>query len=181
MWKDVRLRMAEALRYINEHRAALLPTVLAVLAANFIGDIAAAVTALREGSSAFTAEGVTLQGAARALGWAAGGAIQSKKWLAQMPNIVPVLTGIVLWFRLYGPISDLTALVVGRTPPEYTIFVWQLLAWLIFIPFALLFIYFYVPIISHSFFNCSLFTFSLSLFIFFFPHFLYAGLIFLCS
>lgn len=187
MWKDARLRMAEALRYINEHRAALLPTVLAVLAANFIGDIAAAITVLREGSSA--AEGVTLQGAARALGWAAGGAIQpgqniyppwalvpamtnpfillalanameiiiafvsavfirnylvratrplkSKKWLARMPNIVPVLTGIVLWFRLYGPISDVTALVVGRTPPEYTIFVWQLLAWLIFIPFAL--------------------------------------------
>ena len=180
--------MAQARRYINEHRAALLPTVLAVLAANFIGDMAAAVTALREGPSALAAEDVTLLGAARALGWAAGGAIQtgqniyppwalvpamtnpfillalantmeiaiavvsavfirnylvratrplkSKKWLAQAPNIVPVLTGIVLWFRLYGPISDMTALVVGRTPPEYTIFIWQLLSWLLFVPFT---------------------------------------------
>ena len=188
MWKDVRFRMAQARRYINEHRAALLPTVLAVLAANFIGDMAAAVTALREGPSALAAEDFTLLGAARALGWAAGGAIQtgqniyppwalvpamtnpfillalantmeiaiavvsavfirnylvratrplkSKKWLAQAPNIVPVLTGIVLWFRLYGPISDMTALVVGRTPPEYTIFIWQLLSWLLFVPFT---------------------------------------------
>jgi len=180
--------MAQARRYINEHRAALLPTVLAVLAANFIGDMAAAVTALREGPSALAAEDVTLLGAARALGWAAGGAIQtgqniyppwalvpamtnpfillalantmeiaiavvsavfirnylvratrplkSKKWLAQAPNIIPVLTGIVLWFRLYGPISDMTALVVGRTPPEYTIFIWQLLSWLLFVPFT---------------------------------------------
>ncbi len=189
MWKDARLRMAQARRYINEHRAALLPTILIVLAANLVGDIATAVSALREGSSAFVAEGLTLQGAARAMGWAAGGAIQpgqniyppwalvpamtnpfillalanvmevviaivsavfirnylvraarplkSKKWLAQAPNIVPLLTVILLWFRSYRPMSDLTMLVVGRMPPEYTIFIWQLLTLFIFVPFAL--------------------------------------------
>lgn len=189
MWKDARLRMTQASRYINEHRSVLLPSVLIMMAASFVGDIAAAVTAMQEGSGAVAPLDLTLQGVARALGWAAGSAIQtgqniyppwalvpamsnpflllalantmeiafaiasavlirnyliaavrplkSKKWLAKAPNIVPVLTGIVLWFRLYGPISDMTALIIGRSPPEDTVIIWQLLSWAIFVPFTL--------------------------------------------
>lgn len=63
--------------------------------------------------------------------------LRSGKWLAGAPNVAFVLTVALLWFRLYGPLADLTAIAVRRMPPEYMILVWQVLALMLFAPFML--------------------------------------------
>lgn len=181
--------MGDAARFMRDHRAALAPWALAIIAAGWVADISAVLERAGAGARAFKPEPFTSGMAARALGWAANSAVQtgqginppwelvpqmtnpfillavayaleisaavlsaylihgylvraarplkSAKWLASAPSAVFVLTLILLWFRSYGPLSDMTAIIIGKFPPEAVIAAWQVFSWFIFVPFML--------------------------------------------
>jgi hypothetical protein len=187
VWSEAWKFINDAQKFMRRHWAALTPWVLAVIAANWVGDLASVAIKADQGAKVFKAGPITTIGAARVFGWAAGSAVQtgqginppwdlipamtnpflllgivniveiviaivsailinnyllraarplkSKKWLMGAPSAVLVLTAALLWFRLYGPILDMVAMLTGHMLPEYTIFIWQVLAWFVFVPF----------------------------------------------
>lgn len=60
--------------------------------------------------------------------------LRSERWIKRAPGIFPAVAGIFLWFRSYGPLSDLIGVITGRLPAPVWGTVWQIITLVVFLP-----------------------------------------------